>query len=157
VRVSAKSEYAMLAAIDLAAADEGDICKGADIAARQKVPIKFLEVILGDMRKAGLVQSQRGPDGGYKLTRSPDQISVADVMRAVDGPLADVHGNRPENLDYAGKAEPLATVWLALRSSIRSVLQEVSLADLVDGEIPESIVMMASSSDPDTFEGPAVS
>jgi Rrf2 family protein len=157
VRVSAKSEYAMLAAIDLASADEGEVCKGADIAGRQKVPIKFLEVILGDMRKAGLVQSQRGPDGGYRLSREPSQISVADVMRAVDGPLADVHGNRPENLEYAGKSESLATVWLALRASIRSVLQEVSLADLVDDEIPESIVMMASSSDPDTAEGPAVS
>ena len=157
MRVSAKSEYAMLAAIDLAAASEGEVRKGADIAARQKVPIKFLEVILGDMRKAGLVQSQRGPDGGYRLTREPSQISVADVMRAVDGPLADVHGNRPENLEYGGGAEPLATVWLALRSSIRSVLQEVSLADLVEDEIPESIVMMASSSDPDTAEGPAVS
>ena len=157
MRVSAKSEYAMLAAIDLAAASEGEVRKGADIAARQKVPIKFLEVILGDMRKAGLVQSQRGPDGGYRLTREPSQISVADVMRAVDGPLADVHGNRPENLAYTGGAEPLARVWLALRSSIRAVLQEVSLADLVEDEIPESIEMMASASDPDTAEGPAVS
>ena len=157
MRVSAKSEYAMLAAIDLAAASEGEVRKGADIAARQKVPIKFLEVILGDMRKAGLVQSQRGPDGGYRLTREPSQISVADVMRAVDGPLADVHGNRPENLAYPGESKPLATVWLALRSSIRSVLQEVSLADLVEDEIPESIEMMASASDPDTAEGPAVS
>ena len=157
MRVSAKSEYAMLAAIDLATAKDDEVRKGAEIAERQKVPIKFLEVILGDMRKAGLVQSQRGPDGGYKLTRAPDQISVADVMRAVDGPLADVHGNRPENLAYEGGAEPLGTVWLALRASIRAVLQEVSLADLVEDEIPESIVMMASGSDPDTAERPAVS
>ena len=156
MRVSAKSEYAMLAAIELAGAAEGEVCKGAEIAERQKVPIKFLEVILGDMRKAGLVQSQRGPEGGYRLTQAPEQISVADVMRAVDGPLADVHGNRPENLEYEGKAEHLATVWLALRSGIRSVLQEVSLADLIEGEVPEPIVLMASGSDPDTQEGPTV-
>jgi Rrf2 family protein len=142
VRVSAKSEYAMLAAIELAA-NEGTVAKGADIAREQEIPIKFLEVILGDMRKAGLVQSQRGPDGGYRLTRPAGEISVADVMRAVDGALADVHGNRPESLRYTGRAEALGTVWLALRSSIRAVLEEVSLADLVAGSIPASIVGLA--------------
>lgn len=142
----------MLAAIELAA-NEGEVAKGADIAREQGIPLKFLEVILGDMRKAGLVQSQRGPEGGYRLTRAASEISVADVMRAVDGPLADVHGNRPGSLQYKGRAEQLGTVWLALRSSIRSVLEEVSLADLVAGEIPAPIDALAKQ---DTGSLPAV-
>ena len=148
MRVSAKSEYAVLAAIELASADdEGAVSKGADIAKAQKIPIKFLEVILGDMRKAGLVQSQRGPDGGYRLTRYPSSISVADVMRAVDGPLADVHGSRPDSVEYEGNAEALTTVWLALRASIRSVLEEVSLADLTANKIPASITGLGGMPD----------
>ncbi len=144
MRVSAKAEYAVRAAIELAAAPKGEHVKKSRIVAAQKIPAKFLENILAELRHAGLVESQRGSEGGYWLARSAAEISVADVMRAVEGPLATVRSHRPETLSYDGIAEPLQTVWVALRSSIRGTLGAVTLADLVAGELPKALVGSAN-------------
>src|SRR5919112_290277 len=148
MRISAKSDYAVRAALELAATDSPPI-KGERLADAQGIPLKFLENILGDLRQSGLVVSQRGPDGGYRLERPAEEISVADVIRAVDGPLASVRGERPESMHYAGPAEQLAPVWIALRASVRSVLERVTLQDVVDGRIPPEVAEMAN--DPDAL------
>ncbi|HVN60355.1 MAG TPA: Rrf2 family transcriptional regulator [Gaiellaceae bacterium] len=133
MRVSAKVDYAVRAAIELAvAAGEGPV-KGERIATAQSIPPKFLENILLDLRHAGLVASQRGTEGGYWLARPPEEITVADVIRAVEGPIASVRGMRPDELEYTGSAEPLRDVWLDLRTALRGVLEHVTLADLVSG------------------------
>src|SRR3954453_69230 len=121
VRISAKADYAVRAALELAAAAEPPV-KGARIAESQSIPLNFLENILGDMRQAGLVVSQRGPVGGYRLERPAEEITIADIIRAVDGPLASVRGERPESMHYPGPATHLAPMWIALRASVRSVL-----------------------------------
>ena len=139
MRVSAKADYAVRAAIELASASDGEHVKKSQIVAAQKIPPKFLENILSELRHAGLVESQRGSDGGYWLARPAAEIMVSDVMRAVEGPLASVHSQRPESLTYDGAAEPLQRVWVALRASIRRVLEEVSLADLVSGKLPSEV------------------
>jgi len=139
VRVSAKAEYAVRAAIELAAeSDSGPVKKGL-IVERQAIPAKFLENILAELRNAGLVESQRGAEGGYWLTKPPAEITVADIMRAVEGPLASVRSQRPEDLAYDGDAVALQKVWVALRQSIRDVLEATTLADLVSGDLPEAI------------------
>src|SRR6059058_6192804 len=121
MRVSAKVDYALRAVIELAAAGDGPV-KGERIAQAQEIPLKFLENILGDLRHAGIVRSQRGSDGGYWLARSADDIAVADVIRAVEGPIANVRGLGPEEVAYVGSAEPLREVWIAVRASLRGVL-----------------------------------
>ena len=136
MRVSAKADYAIRAAVELAAAGEGPT-KGDRIAQAQEIPVNFLENILVDLRNAGIVASRRGADGGYWLARPAAEISLADVIRAVDGPLANVRGVRSEQIEYAGSAEPLRDVWVAVRASLRSVLEAVTLADLAAGELPE--------------------
>ena len=138
VRVSAKVDYAVRAAIELAAAGEGPV-KGEEIAAAQRIPLNFLENILLDMRQADLVRSQRGREGGYWLARAPDRIAIADVIRAVEGPLATVRGERAESLAYEGAAEPLQGLWVAVRANLRAVLESVTLADIVDGALPEPV------------------
>jgi Rrf2 family protein len=148
VKVSAKADYAVRAAVELAAAGEGPV-KGDRIAQAQQIPANFLENILLDLRNAGLVASRRGQEGGYWLARAPDQVSIADVIRAVDGPLANVRGARPEQVTYAGSAEPLRDVWVAVRASLRSVLERVTLADVVRGELPASVRELAA--DPDAW------
>jgi Rrf2 family protein len=148
VRVSAKIDYAVRAALELAAADSSPV-KGERIAAAQAIPLKFLENILIELRQAGLVRSQRGPEGGYWLDRSATQISVADVMRAVEGPLAAVRGEPPESLAYEGAATNLQPVWIALRASLRGVLEHVTLADVVAGELPPEVI--ALSEDPEAW------
>jgi Rrf2 family protein len=140
MRVSAKAEYAVRAAIELGAADGDMPVKKSAIVAAQKIPPKFLENILAELRHAGLVESQRGSDGGYWLAKPAAEITVADVMRAVEGPLASVRSQRPEALEYDGIAEPLQKVWVALRASIRDVLQATTLADLVSGELPKEVL-----------------
>jgi Rrf2 family protein len=142
VRISAKADYAVRAALELAAADTPPV-KGERLAEAQGIPLKFLENILGDLRQSGLVVSQRGPEGGYRLERPAEEISVADVIRAVDGPLASVRGQRPESMHYDGPAEQLATVWIALRAGVRGVLEHVSLQDIVDGAVPEDVAELA--------------
>jgi Rrf2 family protein len=146
VRISAKADYAVRAALELAAAEDPPV-KGERIAEAQSIPLKFLENILSDLRQSGLVVSQRGPVGGYRLERPSEEISVADIIRAVDGPLASVRGERPESMAYDGPAEHLAPVWIALRASVRAVLEHVTLRDIVEGRIPAEIDELAK--DPD--------
>src|SRR5947208_1504980 len=134
VRVSAKADYALRAVIELAASADGPV-KGERIAQAQEIPLKFLENILSDLRHAGIVRSQRGVDGGYWLARAADQVPLAEVIRAVEGPLANVRGVRPDELDYQGSARPLRDVWIAVRARLRSVLEHVTVADLARGEL----------------------
>ena len=143
MRLSAKADYAVRAAVELAAADEGPV-KGEAIAAAQGISLKFLENILSEMRHAGLVASRRGAEGGYWLARPASEVSVADVMRAVEGPLATVRGEAPERVTYDGAATALPRVWIALRSNLREVLESVTLADLAAGKLPARIEKLAS-------------
>jgi Rrf2 family protein len=143
VRISAKADYAVRAAIELARTDSGPT-KGEAIATAQAIPLKFLENILSDLRHAGLVRSQRGADGGYWLAKPPAQISVADVIRAVEGPLASVRGQPPEEIDYPDGAQQLQRVWIAVRSALRGVAENVSLADLAGGALPARIEKLAA-------------
>jgi Rrf2 family protein len=148
MRVSAKSDYAIRAAVELAAAGDGPV-KGDRIAKSQSIPSNFLENILADLRNAGIVSSRRGAEGGYWLARPADEVSLADVIRAVDGPLANVRGVRSDQLEYEGSAKALAEVWIAVRASLRSVLEQVSLAEVARGELPEHVSALAS--DPDAW------
>ena len=148
MRLSAKADYAIRAAAELAAAGDGPV-KGERLAASQDIPPKFLENILLDLNHAGLVRSQRGAEGGYWLARPAGEITLADVIRAVDGPLAYVRGTRPEALEYGGAAEGLRDVWVALRASLRGVLESVTLADLAAGELPEAVTQLTN--DPDAW------
>jgi Rrf2 family protein len=141
MRVSAKADYAVRAALQLATAGEGPL-KGETIAEAQEIPLRFLENILAELRHAGLVQSQRGAEGGYWLSRKPSEVKIADIIRAVEGPLASVRSERPEELDYQGVAEPLRDVWIALRANIRGVLELVTLADVVERHLPPSVVKL---------------
>jgi Rrf2 family protein len=138
MRLSARADYALRAAIEIASIGEGHIT--ADQVARtQQIPVKFLETILTQLRRAGLVRSQRGPDGGFWLARPADEISLADIIRAIDGQLLGVRGERPENIGYIGAAEPLQRVWIALRASERSILESVTLGQIVSGALPEQV------------------
>lgn len=130
MRITAKVDYGVRAAIELAASDTPTV-KGDVLATRQDIPVKYLENILADLRRAGIVASQRGAEGGYRLARPADAVSVADIIRAVEGPLADVRGTSPEEIDYVGPARSLRRVWVATRAALRSVLEEVTLADIV--------------------------
>jgi Rrf2 family protein len=130
VRVSAKVDYALRAMTELAASPPGPV-KGERIATAQAIPPKFLENILIDLRHAGLVASQRGAEGGYRLARAPDEITIADVIRAVEGPIASVRGARPEEVSYIGTATALRDVWIELRTAMRGVLERTTIADLV--------------------------
>ena len=138
MHVSAKSDYAVRAAIELAAAADGPV-KGERIAEAQQIPIKFLENILSDLRHAGYVQSQRGAEGGYWLAVPADAVTLADIIRAVDGPLANVRGARPESVTYGGSAGHLVEVWIAVRVALRGVLERVTLADLIAGTLPAEV------------------
>jgi Rrf2 family protein len=145
MRISAKAEYSVLAAVALAAAPDGPI-KGDAISDSQEIPARFLENILSDLRHAGIVESQRGSDGGYWLARPADEITLAEVIRAVDGPLATIRGVRPEATSYTGVTEPLRDVWLALRAHIRAVLERVTLADVVSGKLPADVTAAIAES-----------
>jgi len=148
MRISAKADYAVRAAAELATASPaGRPVKGEQLAAAQEIPPRFLENILADLRNAGLLSARRGADGGYALTRAPGEISVAEVLRAVEGPLAAVQGSRPEGLHYQGAAARLPEVWVALRANLRAVLERVTLADLASGELPESVVALTTTAD----------
>lgn len=150
MQISAKSDYAMRALLALAAAPDGSaLVKGEALAASQKLPRKFLENILLELRRAGIVASQRGAEGGYRLARPAGEITLADVMRAVDGPLAEVHGLRPETAEYVGAAVHLREVWVAVRASLRTVLECVTLADVVAGTLPAMVQQLAN--DPESW------
>jgi Rrf2 family protein len=152
MRISARADYAVRAALVLAAGERNGPVKAETIAAAQEIPHKFLEGILNDMRRGGLVVSQRGVNGGYRLARPAAEISVADVVRAVDGPLVSVRGVRPPELSYSGPAEPLLPLWIALRANVRRILEGVSLADVASGRLPESA--HALTEDPAAWSNP---
>jgi Rrf2 family protein len=143
--VSAKVDYAVRALVELAAAD-GPV-KGEAVATSQQVPLNFLENILSELRRAGIVASQRGSVGGYWLAVPADTITVADVIRAVEGPLADVRGKDLDALDYAGPAESLRDVWVATRASLRSVLEAVTIADVAAGSLPPVVKELTTPAD----------
>ena len=132
VRISAKVDYAIRALAELAVAPPGPI-KGERIASAQGIPLKFLENILLELKRSEIVASQRGVEGGYWLAKPATEVSLADVIRAVEGPIATVRGSRPEEVDYTGAAAGLREVWIDLRTNMRAVLEETSLADLVEG------------------------
>jgi Rrf2 family protein len=148
VKVSAKADYAVRAVVELAAAGDGPI-KGERLAQAQEIPLKFLENIMSDLRQAGIVGSRRGAEGGYWLARPADEINLAQVIRAVDGPLASVRGHRSEAVEYHGSAERLRDVWVAVRASLRNVLETVTVADVVAGELPASVEALAA--DPEAW------
>jgi len=138
VHISAKVDYAMRALVELAVSD-APLVRTEHLAEIQGIPVSFLERILGELRRAGIVASRRGAHGGYRLARPAANISVADVFRAVDGPLAEVRGDRPEASSYAGPAESLREVWVAVRASLRSVLEEVSVEQVARNELPDAV------------------
>lgn len=152
MHITAKVDYAVRAAAELAAhqvaAGGGRApCKGGDLAAAQGIPARFLETILADLRRGGIVSSQRGTDGGYWLARPAAEVTVADVIRAVEGPLADVHGQPPESVSYDGAATALQRVWIATRVALREVLETTSVADLAAGSLPPHIDALADRPD----------
>lgn len=149
MKVSAASDYALRAAVVLAASEPGKLVKGDVIAEAQGISFRFCEQLLGSLRKAGIVTSQRGADGGYALARPADQINVAEVIRAIDGPIAVVHGQKPEDIDYPPPAEAMRELWVATRAALRTVIEVVTLADLAAGVLPESV--RARLDDPDAW------
>jgi Rrf2 family protein len=148
VRVSAKVDYAVRACVELAVAQQAGEplrpVKAEALARAQDIPLKFLENILQGLRQAGIVESRRGPEGGHLLARPAAEISLADIIRAIDGPLAGVSGRRPEDVTFTGTAEPLLDVWIAVRASLRRVLEGVSLADVANGEMPDHILELTA-------------
>jgi Rrf2 family protein len=149
MRVSAKVDYALRATAELAAASDGPV-KGEQIASAQGIPLKFLENILLELRHHGLVHSQRGTEGGYWLARPAEKITLAEVIRAVEGPLANVRGERPEAVSYRGPAKSLQDVWIAVRANLRAVLETVTVADVAAGALPSEIESI--SADPRAWE-----
>jgi Rrf2 family protein len=138
VYISAKADYATRALLMLTAAGGGPL-KGEELAREQGLPQKFLENTLTTLRRAGLLDTQRGAEGGYRLAKPPDQITIADIMRPLDGPLAEVRGEKPEETVYDGAAAHLRDVWVAVRASLRDVLETVTLADIVAGDLPPHV------------------
>ncbi|MGH3326339.1 MAG: RrF2 family transcriptional regulator [Streptomycetales bacterium] len=149
MRITAKTDYAVRATTELVSASAQSPVRADDIAQRQRIPVRFLLNILAELRVAGIVSSRRGAEGGYWLAAPAYEISVADLIRAVEGPLADVHGVPPEKVDYQGSATALREVWIATRAALRKVLETVTLADIAAGDLPPDV--MAQLSDPDTL------
>jgi Rrf2 family protein len=139
MRMSAKAEYAIRAMVELATADDGALVKTEDLARAQGIPAQFLVDILSDLRTDRLVRSHRGRDGGYELARCATEISIADVLRCIDGPLASVRDIGLGDLPYSGPTAALTDVWRALRASMRSVLERTSLADVAAGALPDHV------------------
>jgi len=139
MHITARVDYAVRTLLELAATNDGRPAKAEALATAQSIPHKFLEAVLADLRRGGLVHSRRGPEGGYWLARPADEISVADVIRTVEGPLASVRGERPEDVSYVGAAATLQDVWIAVRVNLRAVLEEVTLADVVAGDLPAEV------------------
>jgi len=139
VRVSAKSDYALRALIEMAAREDGKAVSAEELGRAQEIPHGFLQAILADLRKAGVVISQRGQSGGWRLARKAEDVSVADVIRAVDGPLVSVYGLRPEGVTYNERADVLQHVWIAARDSLREVFEKVSIAELASRELPDEV------------------
>jgi Rrf2 family protein len=149
MRISAKVDYAVRAGAELAAATDEKPIKAERIANAQEIPLNFLENILGELRHAGIVRSHRGAEGGFRLAKPAAQITVADVIRAVEGPLASVRGGPPEEASYDGAATSLLRVWIAVRASLRGVAEHVTLADIASGQLPKQIDKLAD--DPEAW------
>src|SRR3954454_18454516 len=149
MRISANSDYAESAAVELARAGDKGPTKGDAIARAQEIPLRFLENILGDMRQAGIVRSQRGAEGGYWLAKPAKEITVADIIRAVEGPLAAIRGEAPEDVVFSGSGESVRRGLVSERARLRGVLENVTLADLVDGKLPARIDKLAD--DPEAW------
>jgi Rrf2 family protein len=147
MRVTAKSDYALRALIEIASRTEEGPVSAEELGRRQDIPHGFLQSILADLRRAGIVMSQRGQSGGWRLATTPAEVSVADVIRAVDGPLVSVYGLRPEAVTYNEIASVLQPVWIAARSSLRDVLEHVSIADLATGKLPREVSSRTSDKD----------
>jgi Rrf2 family protein len=145
VRISAKSDYAVRATIVLAVANDDGPVKADAIARSQEIPLKFLLNILSDLKRSRIVTSHRGTHGGFQLARPAAEISVADVIRAIEGPLASVHEILPENVSYPPPSESLRHVWVAVRASLRSVLERVTIADLASGSLPDAVLSLSAS------------
>ncbi len=142
MHVTAKADYAVRAVVELASSSQSSPRKVDDVAQAQAIPVSFLENILTQLRSSGVVRSQRGPEGGYWLARPAGEVSLADVIRAVEGPLVGVRGQRPEEIEYTGSAEALQKVWIALRANLRKVLEEVSVADVAGGKLPKDVLSL---------------
>jgi Rrf2 family protein len=142
MHVTAKADYAVRAVVELASGSQDSPRKVDQVAQAQGIPVSFLENILTQLRSAGLVRSQRGPEGGYWLAHPPEEVNLAQVIRAVEGPLVGVRGLRPEEVVYEGSAESLQQVWLALRANLRKVLEHVTLADVASGKLPKDIIAL---------------
>ena len=149
MRVSAKADYALRALIEMAARVDGTQgpVSAEELGRLQEIPHNFLQAILADLRKAGIVHAQRGQSGGWRLAKDADGVSVADVIRAVDGPLVSVYGLRPEAVSYNDSAEVLQHVWIAARSSLRDVFEHVSIRALADGRLPRAVTSRTQSED----------
>ena len=142
MHVTAKADYAVRAVIELAGSSQEAPRKVDEVAQAQHIPVSFLENILTQLRSSGIVRSQRGPEGGYWLAQPAEEVSLADIIRAVEGPLVGVRGQRPEEIEYVGSAEELQNVWIALRANLRKVLETVSVADVASGKLPKDIVAL---------------
>jgi Rrf2 family protein len=147
VRVSAKADYALRALIELAGRKDGEAVSAEELGRLQTIPYGFLQAILADLRRAGVVVSQRGQAGGWRIDGDAASVSVADVIRAVDGPLVSIHGLRPEAVSYNDSAEVLQHVWIAARTSLRDVLEVVTVRALADGKLPKTVTSRTKSED----------
>jgi Rrf2 family protein len=147
MRVTAKADYAVRATVELAAGSRDSPRKVDDVAKAQGIPLSFLENILTQLRSSGIVRSQRGPEGGYWLAHPPEEVTLAQVIRAVEGPLVGVRGQRPEEVEYEGSAKALQQVWVALRTNLRKVLEEVTIADVAAGKLPPQVIALTDEED----------
>ncbi len=154
MQISAKADYALRALCVLATSPPGTAIKAGDIAAAQDIPRMFLDTILRDLGRSGLIESRRGREGGHRLGRPCDEITIADVIRATDGPLALIHGQRPESLLYQDPARHLQDVWVAVRASLRSILENTTVGQVVNGSLPPSVT--ALTSDKRSWQSPAM-
>jgi Rrf2 family protein len=142
MHVTAKADYAVRAVVELSGSSQDAPRKVDEVAQAQGIPVSFLENILTQLRSSGMVRSQRGPEGGYWLAQPPEEINLAQIIRAVEGPLVGVRGQRPEEIEYIGSAESLQQVWVALRANLRKVLEHVTVADVAAGKLPKEIVAL---------------
>jgi Rrf2 family protein len=142
MHVTAKADYAVRAVVELAGSAQDSPRKVDELAQAQSIPVSFLENILTQLRSSGIVRSQRGPEGGYWLARPADEVNLAQIIRAVEGPLVGVRGQRPEEVAYAGSAESLQQVWVALRANLRKVLEQVTVADVAAGKLPSDVLAL---------------
>ncbi len=142
MHVTAKADYAVRAVVELADSSQAAPRKVEDIATSQAIPVSFLENILTQLRSSGVVRSQRGPEGGYWLAHPPEEVNLAQIIRAVEGPLVGIRGQRPEEIEYAGSSQALQQVWIAVRANLRAVLEEVTVADVAAGNLPKGIMAL---------------